>query len=332
MIPKVSLIVPIYNVSKHIECCAASLFEQTFDELEYVFINDCTPDNSMEVLRETIDKYPARADQVRIFNHEKNRGLAAARNTGLEMAKGEYILHIDSDDFVEKNMTGLLYEKAIEEKADIVITPYVLEWKNAKKILVEPFSTQPKEYVNLLLAGCVSPGVAGKLIRKNLYVENNISGFEGINMGEDYVTSPRLAYFANKIAMVDKPLYHYVQTNESAYTKTYTARSIENLIFVLNALGNFFSQKPDFEKFRKSLEQGQLKKKIDLLMFGGSKYWEFVSELYPESDKHIKNMFFTYHERCTFYLAKNKKFKLMKLYFFVYHIVFKIVQRLKGRI
>lgn len=332
MTPKVSIIVPIYNVSKHIERCAISLFEQTFDELEYVFVNDCTPDDSMEILQQTIDKYGKRVNQIRIFNHETNRGLSAARNTGLNSAKGEYILHIDSDDFVEKDMVRLLYEKAVEEEADIVISPYILEWEKVAKVTKEPFPAQSKEYVKLLLSGSVSPGVAGKLIRKALYIENNISAFEGINMGEDYVVSPRLAYFASKIAKVDKTLYHYVQTNESAYTKTYTDQSVKNLIFVLDALEHFFYDKPDFEIFRESLERGQLKKKIDLLMFAEKKHWKHVSELYPESNKHIKNINLTCHERLTFHLSKDKMFKLMNLYFYIYQIIFKIVQKMKRRI
>lgn len=91
------------------------MFEQTFEDIEYIFVNDCTPDNSIEVLSNVIKRYPNRQPQIRIINHEKNRGLASARNTGIDNANGDFVLHIDSDDYIEPNMVELLYSKAIAE-------------------------------------------------------------------------------------------------------------------------------------------------------------------------------------------------------------------------
>ncbi len=99
---KVSIIVPIYNVEKYIERCAVSLFEQDFEDIEYIFVNDCTPDNSVEILEKVIEKYPNRKSHLKIVHHKENKGLGSARNTGLEQATGNYILHIDSDDWCEK--------------------------------------------------------------------------------------------------------------------------------------------------------------------------------------------------------------------------------------
>ena len=101
--PLVSICVPIYGVEKYIERCAVTLFEQTYDNLEYIFVNDCTTDDSMAILEEVISRYPARSSAVRIIAHEKNRGLAAARNTTVENCTGEFILHVDSDDYIENN-------------------------------------------------------------------------------------------------------------------------------------------------------------------------------------------------------------------------------------
>ncbi len=117
----VSIIVPIYNVEKYIERCAVSLFEQDFEDIEYIFVNDCTPDNSIQILEEVIEKYPNRKSNVKIIHYKANKGLGSARKTGLEQATGEYVLHIDSDDWVELDMVLCLYNKAIETDADIVI-------------------------------------------------------------------------------------------------------------------------------------------------------------------------------------------------------------------
>ena len=92
---KVSVIVPIYKVEKFIARCAKQLFEQTLPEVEYIFVNDCTPDNSMLELAKTIQAYPHKEHAIRICTHEVNKGLPSARNTGLQHAQGEFIFHCD---------------------------------------------------------------------------------------------------------------------------------------------------------------------------------------------------------------------------------------------
>ena len=102
--PKVSVIVPIYKVEPFIERCARSLFEQTLDDIEYIFVNDCTPDKSMEVLSRVLEDYPGRKEQVRIITMPVNSGLPKVRRAGLEVASGDYIIHCDSDDWVDRTM------------------------------------------------------------------------------------------------------------------------------------------------------------------------------------------------------------------------------------
>ena len=111
--PKVSVIVPIYGVEAYIERCAVSLFEQTLDDIEYIFVNDCTPDESMKILSHVLSRYPHRTDQVVIINQPKNMGAAKAREVGIKAAKGEYIIHCDSDDWVDKDMYFLMYQEAV---------------------------------------------------------------------------------------------------------------------------------------------------------------------------------------------------------------------------
>ena len=117
---KVSVIIPIYGVEKFIGRCAKTLMQQTLKEVEYIFVNDATPDCSMKVLQEVLARYPERQNSVVVAVHETNKGLPAARNTGLQMAQGEYIFHCDSDDFVEPDMLETLYTEAVMHRADIV--------------------------------------------------------------------------------------------------------------------------------------------------------------------------------------------------------------------
>ena len=93
--PLVSEIVLVYKVEQYIERCVRSLMEQTFDDIEFIFVNDCTPDKSMDILRRVIEDYPARIPQIRIIENEVNRGAAASRNIGLDAATGDYIIFTD---------------------------------------------------------------------------------------------------------------------------------------------------------------------------------------------------------------------------------------------
>lgn len=122
--PKVSIIIPVYGVEKYIERCIRSLFEQTLRDIEYIFIDDCTPDKSVEILKRVLEEYPQRKSQVVIHRMEKNSGQAAVRKWGMLNATGEYVIHCDSDDWVDVHMYEEMYNKAIEEDADVVVCDF----------------------------------------------------------------------------------------------------------------------------------------------------------------------------------------------------------------
>ena len=124
---KISVIIPMYGVEPYIAQCARSLFEQSFtDQVEYLFIDDASKDNSVEVLRNVIDEYANQNLNIRIIQHENNLGLPSARNTGLKHARGEYIMHVDGDDFLEVNAIEMLYKAARDNDADVVWCDYYI--------------------------------------------------------------------------------------------------------------------------------------------------------------------------------------------------------------
>ena len=105
---KVTIAVPVYRVESYIEKCAVSLFEQTYSNIEYLFINDYTPDKSIEIIKNILEKYPHRKNQVKIFNQPKNQGCPAARNLAVELASGDFIFHVDADDWIEPDAISVL--------------------------------------------------------------------------------------------------------------------------------------------------------------------------------------------------------------------------------
>lgn len=240
----VSIIVPIYNVEKYVVRCAESLLSQTYADIEYIFVNDCTPDKSIEVLFSVLNKYPQRYSQVYILNNDTNRGLAYCRNRGVQSAHGGYIMHVDSDDYIKENAVEVLVSLAKQKNADIVISnPLRVSSNN----IVEDSYFYPVEidkYLKDLLRRNLPVNIWGKLFKRGLYLDNNIAVPENIDFGEDMVTLPRLVYYASKIA-VSPPFYYYNQLNANSYTKRIGEKAISSVIRTERILRDFFSDKMD---------------------------------------------------------------------------------------
>ncbi|MGV0947259.1 glycosyltransferase family 2 protein [Empedobacter falsenii] len=332
MKPKVSILVPIYKVENFIERCAISLFEQTFDAIEYIFVNDQSPDRSIELLKDVIVKYPNRESNITIIDHEANIGLAGARNTGVEHASGEYILHVDSDDYLDLNAIELLYAKAVETNSDIVTCNYVLQWGEIQNEAVQNIGKDKVDFINLMLSSQAIVGVVNKLFRRKLYIDNNIRAFEGVNFGEDYVTSPRLAYYANSVSKIDVPVYHYIQTNTNSYTKKLTKRHIDNILFVFEELTDFFESKEDYSLYKNAILEGKLRKKIELFFITDSIYWRELYLAFPEVKQINDLSILTVRENIIYKLIENRNFLLLKLYRCSYNFAVYIYQKLKGRL
>ena len=211
----VSIIVPIYNVEKFIEKCTITLMEQDYQNIEYIFVNDCTPDNSMQVLSDTLTKYPNRKDDIKIINKSKNEGLGQARKTGVENANGEYILHIDSDDWVELNMVSSMLKKAKETNADIVCCDYYINYKNKQVYKSHNYINDKSNMIIFLLSGYSSPTLYDKIIKKDLYEKVEFPKF---SYGEDLYTCLQVFYYAKNIQYLRKILYHYNKVNENSIT------------------------------------------------------------------------------------------------------------------
>ena len=118
--PKVSILTPVYGVEKYIRRCAESLMSQTYENLEYIIVNDCTKDASVEILKEVIAEYPKRKEKVKLIELPDNKGLANARNVAIDAATGVFVLIVDSDDWVEPDIVEELVKYQQETEADIV--------------------------------------------------------------------------------------------------------------------------------------------------------------------------------------------------------------------
>lgn len=216
MYPLVSVCVPVYKVERFLERCLISLFSQTYSNLEYIFVDDCSPDNSVQLIRRIVDRYDF-SDKVRIISHEKNRGLAAARNTAVAAAFGDFIVHVDSDDWVEPSYVEALVKKQMDTNADIVSCNAIAHYPTRIEYLTEPCYETPCEMVRKMIRLNPDHVIWRRLIRRSLYTDNQIKATEGINIGEDHHTLPKLAYYARKVERIPDFSYHYNCENDNSY-------------------------------------------------------------------------------------------------------------------
>lgn len=323
----ISVITPIYNVEKFISRCAVSLMEQTLTDIEYIFVDDDTPDDSIKVLQEVINRYPDRRGQCKILYHKQNLGLPAARNTGLEVAQGEYIFHCDSDDFVETDMLEQLYHKATETDADIVWCDWWLSFSKNERYMKQPEYPTAEEALKGMLSGVMKFNVWNKLIRRSLYVESGITFPAGYGMGED-MTIMRLFARASKVAYLPKAFYHYVQQNNGAFCKTFSEKHLSdvrhNVSMVTEDLKHLFGNALDTE-----LAFFKLDVKFPFLISDDSAKYKLWKEWYPEANKYImRNKRLSLRSRCVQWLAwKNQFWAVWFYYQFVYRVVYGIIYR-----
>lgn len=239
----VSILVPIYGVEQYIERCAVSLFEQTYGNIEYVFVDDCSPDKSLEILHFVATRYPNRIEHIKIIRHERNKGLATARNTAVAAANGTFVIHVDSDDWIDKNTVEVCVKKQIGTDADIILYGFKEHFSQTKCISKKVCISDKETFITSVLLGKIHPVIWNKMIRRCLYFDNGLKCLDGVNMGEDLQITPLLFYYSHKIEVIEEYLYHYNVSNVNAYTKCFSSKKAEQTWCTLLSLTTFFSDK-----------------------------------------------------------------------------------------
>ena len=240
--PKVSVIVPIYNVEKYLEKCINSLLSQTLEDIQIILVNDGSKDNSGNIARE----YEKNNKNRIIYVEKENGGLSDARNYGLKYATGDFIAFLDSDDYIEKNAYEEMYNKAIEENADYVECDFIWEFPN--KIRVDkqyPYKNKKEMFSFVRVVAW------NKLIKRQLITDNNLEFPKGLRY-EDVEFTYKLIPFINKFTYVDKPFIHYVQ-REGSIANVQNERTAE-IFTVLDNVIEFYKKNNIYEEYRNELE------------------------------------------------------------------------------
>lgn len=286
-IPLVSILVPVYGVEKYIERCAVSLLEQTYRNLEIIFIDDCGKDNSIGILKDVIERYPKRKSFVKIIRHDHNRGLAAARNTAVAAANGDFVMHVDSDDWVEKDIVEKCVDRQQATGADLVMVDFTTIFHTTKVNEDWPEVKDNKDLCIHQLRSEQRWCIWATLIRRDLYVSHAIEVREGCNMGEDFHTSPRLSYFANNgIAYVHEHLLLHDRRNENSYTNKFNKAYCDQMDGGFEVLRAFFADKG--QDYLDALGKTQIACYVDVVkVLSLRKGYEDIFRLYKERIKSL---------------------------------------------
>lgn len=302
----VSIIIPIYNVEQFIGKNVQSLLSQTYDDCEFIFVDDCTPDNSVSIIESLLEKYPKRKHQVSILRHKENKGLPAARNTGLSVAKGDYIYHCDSDDWLEHDAIESMVLHAENYSADIVYTDYYLSFQSNERYMKQPEFSEPLHAVESMLCGRMKYNVWNKLVLRELYTDYNINFPEGRTMGED-MTLIKLFAVAKTIAYLPNAIYHYIQINSHAITKKFSAQHevalYENTLDTISFLKSRYKE----ELRTEIIHYFKLNVKLPFLISTQKNMYILWRKWFPESNAYIsKNPSYTLRIKVLQYAAMRK--------------------------
>ncbi|AQX83625.1 glycosyltransferase family 2 protein [Elizabethkingia bruuniana] len=297
--PFVSVIVPIYNVQEYIVKCVNSLLEQTCENMEYIFVDDYSTDNSFKILSEIVSRSEVAKYKIQLIRHKQNKGVATARNTGLSLAKGKYIASIDPDDWIDPDMLKQMYNLAEDRNADIVWCDYYNEYKDRHDYISQKCEETPLAGLEGMFTSRMLGGMCNKLILRDLFIRHQIRFPDGLNICEDLRVCVQLFYYAERVAHIEKAFYHYVKYRQDSISVSHITTPKLNIEWMENIKGieNFIEEK-GLAEMRENIAFLKLVSKQNLLLSGNS-INDFIlwKNVFPESNAYIVKLNLLFRHR-----------------------------------
>ena len=291
MIDKVSIIVPVYNIENYIRVCVESILAQTYESFELILVDDGSKDNSGILC----DEYAVIDPRVKVI-HKENGGVSSARNAGLRQAKGDWIMHVDGDDWIEPDMIESLIEAAKATEADLVFSDFIKYGPNAGNNQLPSWNSDKIDSMSRYIA-YVMTTIWGSIAKRSLYIDHSLKSPEGISYCEDFHLIVRLCHFAKKIVNVHRPFYHY-RYRPTSIMSNMSRKTESDEQWVYQDTIRFFKEQGVYEDYRKVMSWRTLKSAQELLL-DPSEHHRFM-ELFNDGKEFI---FF-----CPFV---NKKIKIL---------------------
>ena len=255
----VSIIVPVYKVEDYIRECLDSILAQTYPYFELILVDDGSPDNCGRIC----DDYAKGDNRIKVV-HKVNGGISSARNAGLEVAKGEWIMHVEGDDWIEPDMIESLIETAQITGADMVIGDFVKYGPSAGYNKLPTWSSDKKKSMTNYIA-YVMTTIWGSIAKRSLYADHSLKSPDGISYCEDFHLIVRLCHFANKIVNVHRPFYHY-RYRPTSIMSNMNGKTEADEQWVYQDTIRFFKEQGVYEDYRKVMSWRVLKSAQELLL------------------------------------------------------------------
>ena len=303
---KVSILMPVYKVEQYLEKTLNSIFTQTYHNIDYVFVNDCSPDNSLQVLKDSIGKYGIEESRYTIINHEQNEGIAVSRADCIANAKGDYVLFVDSDDWIEPDMVYKLLDATDNGQIDIIGSDILSDFLNGKvKYHHERYADTCRENLVKCLNYDINTVLWKLLIRRSLF--DNFTITPHVDIVEDYIISVKLYYYAKTFRAIPKALYHYVQYNQ-ARVSLQKLRSINMHIQGVKEVESFCREKDIYDDL---IEEKLLLRKFNIKSnFLTKQLYDIKAykTIFPEANTIWRKMPYSRKEKIKFWLAEKSSF------------------------
>lgn len=275
----ISIIVPIYNIEKFLPCCIDSILAQTFTEWELILVDDGSKDTCGSIC----DEYATKDGRIRVI-HKPNGGLASARNSGLAMASGEWVMHLDGDDWIEPEMLELLLRKGEETGADIVMGDFLFAYSDRDILYSLPdWDNNKTASLNRYIIS-VWTCVWGGIHKRSLYEEHQLQSPQGVTCCEDFHLIVRLCYFARKVVNIHQPFYYYRQQEASVMHNLNKKTELDEQ-WVYQDIIRFFKEQGVYDDYRKSMCWRMLKATQELVLDKST--WKTFQEMVPEKKHYI---------------------------------------------
>lgn len=308
---RVSILMPIYKVEQFLEKTLDSIFTQTYSNLDYVFVNDCSPDNSLQVLIDTIKKHGIEKERYTIINHENNGGIAVSRTDCIANAKGDYIFFVDSDDWIEKDAVEQMVAATQSGTIDVVGCDFMKDFLSGKTTYHhENYADSCSENMYRCLNYEIATVLWKLLIRRSLF--DNFTITPHVDIVEDYIMSVKLYYYATSFVHLPKAFYHYVQYNQ-ARVSLQTLWSVNMHIKGVEEVEKFCREKG---LFTDNVEHKLLLRKFNIKSNFLTKQlldYQSYKQTFPEAKGIWREINYSRKERLKFWLAEHGFYLLLKL-------------------
>ena len=233
----ISVVIPVYNTSSYLSRCIDSIFEQDLKDVELIFIDDCSTDDSFHVLNQCLKG--RECDNLTIIQNPQNLGSGETRNKGIELSKGEYVIFIDSDDYVTSDYFEVL-RNAAKNRPDIVVFDMTEIWSDKTVLKHVDLPNTPIDSVEHLLLNKMHNSLCNKLFKHSLFFDYDIRISKGLSMFEDKSICFKLFYYAKTQLYINKSLYYYDRSRENSLTKVFKENNIKASVIVANVIDDFF--------------------------------------------------------------------------------------------